>query len=68
MIERHPSEDQVNRAANLLMQIQRSGNHRPGDDLWAFDETQAIQQYRARARDMLVLMLNAEHVFGEKTD
>jgi hypothetical protein len=60
-----PTEDQIKRAASLLLDLRRQGNTRPGDVLWNMDPEQERQQLRARATDMLVIMLNQEAVFGQ---
>jgi len=59
-----PTEDQVSRGAELLRQLRVRGNNRPGDDLWAMDSFQHQQQLRARATDMLVIMLSQDSVFN----
>lgn len=56
----YPTEDQIDRAAGLLATIRDNGNRRPGDE--HIDHNIDIQ-LRARATDMLVIMLNQDHVF-----
>ncbi len=56
----YPTEDQIDRAAGLLATIRENGNRRPGDE--HIDHNIEIQ-LRARATDMLVVMLNQDHVF-----
>jgi len=56
----YPTEDQIDRAAGLLATIRENGNRRPGDE--HIDHNIEIQ-LRARATDMLVIMLNQDYVF-----
>ena len=56
----YPTEDQIDRAAGLLATIRENGNRRPGDE--HIDHNIEIQ-LRARATDMLVIILNQDHVF-----
>lgn len=55
----YPTEDQIDRAAGLLATIRENGNRRPGDE--HIDHDIEIQ-LRARATDMLVIMLNQDDV------
>lgn len=57
-----PTEDQIDRAAAMLKYIRDNGNRRPGDN--HIDHDIEIQ-LRARATDMLVIMLNQGEIFGD---
>jgi hypothetical protein len=56
----YPTEAQIDRAASLLATLRENGSRRPGDE--HIDHNIEIQ-LRARATDMLVIMLNQESVF-----
>jgi hypothetical protein len=61
-----PTEDQIDRAAGLLATIRDNGNRRPGDehiDRPLSGPENIRIQLRARATDMLVIMLNQDLVF-----
>jgi hypothetical protein len=60
-----PTEHQIDAAADMLMQLRMIGNTRPGDDLWRMNPGAYRQQLRARATDMLTIMLNQPAIFGE---
>lgn len=60
----YPTEAQIDRAADALATAHAEGNFRPGDDLWAMTDEQRRQQFRARATDMLVILLNQESVLN----
>jgi hypothetical protein len=55
----YPTEEQIDRAAGLLATIRDNGNRRPGDE--HIDHNIGIQ-LRARATDMLVILLNQDDV------
>jgi hypothetical protein len=55
-----PTEEQIDRAAKLLAQLRENGNRRPGDNHIDHD---IEVQLRARATDMLVIMLNEGDIF-----
>jgi hypothetical protein len=59
---RHPTDEQIERAASLLRALREGGNRRPGD---AHIDHDIEVQLRARATDMLVIMLNQDSVFGD---
>ena len=57
----YPTEAQIDRAAQLLATLRENGNRRPGDN--HIDHDIAIQ-LRARATDMLVILLNQDQIFS----
>ncbi len=63
-----PTEAQIDRAAKILSELRENGNRRPGDEHidrpLTGPESISIQ-LRARATDMLTIMLNQDFIFRD---